>query len=180
LSENVDRREDRRVRKTRHAIVRAFSKLALSRPYKSIRVADIVAEADVGRSTFYEHYSGRDAVHLDALRGPISILAVTVDKDPDLQKLTYLIGHYWDYRALARNTFAGPQRRKVLSLLTELISSRLPADLRHRDLLARQLAEGQAGLIRSWVSGEISASAEEIARHFCATAHAMLAAAERG
>ncbi|WP_420434166.1 TetR/AcrR family transcriptional regulator [Hyphobacterium sp.] len=172
MSEKMTGTGDRRVRKTRTAIVRAFSKLALSRPYKSIKVADIVEAADVGRSTFYEHFSGRDAVHLAALKRHIGILAMTVDAEPDVETLTHMIGHYWEYRALARNTFSGPQRTQVVALLAERIDARLPADTGTRDLVARQLAEGQAGLIRAWVSGEVTGRAEEIARHFCAVARA--------
>ena len=177
MSDKMSETGDRRVRKTRTAIVRAFSRLALSRPYKSIKVADIVDAADVGRSTFYEHFSGRDAVHLEALKHHVGILAVTVDAEPDVETLTHMIGHYWEYRALARNTFSGPQRTHVVALLAELIETRLPADTENRPLVARQLAEGQAGLIRAWVSGEVSGTPATIARHLCIMARAGLNAA---
>jgi hypothetical protein len=45
---------DRRAARTRTALIEAFNHLALSQR-KQIRVADIVALANVGRSTFYEH-----------------------------------------------------------------------------------------------------------------------------
>lgn len=165
--------EDRRVRKTRSAILQAFSKLALTQPYETIKVADIAEAADVGRSTFYEHFSGRDAAHLEALKGPLSIMAGAADETPDIGMITRMIGHYWEYRALARNTFAGPHRVRVLALLTEMIEGKLPETMERRRLVARQLAEGQAGLVRAWVSGELQASAADLAEAICAAATAL-------
>ena len=53
---------DRRVERTRLAILRAFRDLVLTREYDAISVRDIAAAADVGRSTFYEHFDDKDDV----------------------------------------------------------------------------------------------------------------------
>ena len=158
------RAPDRRVRRTRQALIEAFTRLVLSRRYEDIRVADIAAEADVGRSTFYDHYPGRDAIHLEALRRPLGLLADCVTGEGDRVVLTRLLGHFWDNRALARSTFSGPQRPQVVRTLAELIGERLGgAEDQACRILAIQLAEGQVGLIRAWVSGEVSARPETIA-----------------
>ena len=54
------RRRDRRVEKTRDAIQGAFQELLLERSYASITVQDILDRANVGRSTFYSHFEGKD------------------------------------------------------------------------------------------------------------------------
>ena len=46
--------KDRRTQRTRAAVLGAFTELFLSRR-RRIRAADLIAEAGVGRSTFYEH-----------------------------------------------------------------------------------------------------------------------------
>lgn len=51
---------DRRVARTRAALYDALVALMLRRLYAEIDVQDIVAEANVGRSTFYAHFSGKD------------------------------------------------------------------------------------------------------------------------
>jgi AcrR family transcriptional regulator len=51
---------DRRVARTRTALYDALVRLIRRKPYDDITLADILAEADVGRSTFYQHFSSRD------------------------------------------------------------------------------------------------------------------------
>src|SRR4051812_2411808 len=63
--------QDRRIARTREALIGAFNHLVLNRRQRHIRVADIVAEANVGRSTFYEHYSSADDILLQALARPM-------------------------------------------------------------------------------------------------------------
>ena len=51
---------DRRVRRSRRAILSAFEELLAEKRYEQITVADIVERADVGRSTFYAHFETKD------------------------------------------------------------------------------------------------------------------------
>ncbi len=51
---------DRRVVKTRRALQHAFMNLILEKGYDAVSIQDICDAADVGRSTFYTHYTGKD------------------------------------------------------------------------------------------------------------------------
>ena len=51
---------DRRVQKTRALLHGALVSLVHEKPYDDIVVKEILARADVGRSTFYAHYRGKD------------------------------------------------------------------------------------------------------------------------
>src|SRR3954471_23814217 len=53
-------RPDRRVERSRTALRNAFHQLVLERGYDAIAVADVTELANVGRSTFYQHYAGLD------------------------------------------------------------------------------------------------------------------------
>ena len=51
---------DRRQKKTRLSIIRAFRNLLVKKRYDHITVQEIIDEADVGRSTFYSHFETKD------------------------------------------------------------------------------------------------------------------------
>lgn len=51
---------DRRQRKTREAIFRAFTGLLSQNHYSRITVEQIITAADVGRATFYAHFETKD------------------------------------------------------------------------------------------------------------------------
>ncbi len=55
---------DRRQRKTKNAIFAAFCRLLSHREYARVTVGDIIAEADVGRATFYAHFETKDGLLL--------------------------------------------------------------------------------------------------------------------
>lgn len=51
---------DRRQRKTREAIFKAFIDLLSYKDFEQITVGEIIEQADVGRSTFYAHFETKD------------------------------------------------------------------------------------------------------------------------
>lgn len=51
---------DRRQRKTREAIFKAFTELLAKKDFNNITVGEIIARADVGRATFYAHFETKD------------------------------------------------------------------------------------------------------------------------
>src|SRR5262245_45123225 len=51
---------DRRVARTRAMLHQALLALIMEKGYEAISVADICERADVGRSTFYAHFTGKD------------------------------------------------------------------------------------------------------------------------
>ena len=58
--DEVGRRPDRRVGKTRKALKEALTDLILEKGYESVTVQDVIDRADVGRSTFYAHFVDKD------------------------------------------------------------------------------------------------------------------------
>lgn len=61
---------DRRAARTRRSLHRALMSLILRKNYADITVQNIIDEADIGRSTFYAHYTGKE----DLLRTGFEVL----------------------------------------------------------------------------------------------------------
>ena len=51
---------DRRITRTRGVLQHALTSLILKKGYEAITIQDICDEANVGRSTFYAHYTSKD------------------------------------------------------------------------------------------------------------------------
>jgi AcrR family transcriptional regulator len=66
MTETIDRRSAR----TRKALYEALISLILRKGYEAITIQDLIDEADVGRSTFYAHYTSKE----DLLRGGFETL----------------------------------------------------------------------------------------------------------
>jgi AcrR family transcriptional regulator len=172
--------QDRRVERTRTALIDAFNHLVMRRRPRKIRVADIVAQANVGRSTFYEHYSGAEAIHVEALSRPFAPIADAAAGNGDEPRVTMLLAHFWQNRQRARETFSGGLSEKASRLLTDMVEARLAAagaeTVIPRRLAAIQLAEAALAPVRAWVKAEASATPEALARSLCRTGAELAAA----
>lgn len=60
------RPQDRRVRRSRRAMMDAFDRLIMATPFERITVSAVAREADVDRKTFYQHFGTVDGL-LDAI-----------------------------------------------------------------------------------------------------------------
>jgi AcrR family transcriptional regulator len=159
------------VRRTRAALVEAFNHLVLRGGPRTIKVADIVAQAKVGRSTFYDHYSGPEAIHMEALARPFALLADAAAGEGDAERLEGLLRHFWENRQRARDVLQGRTGEKAARLLAELVEERLSRRAAEADIPVRlhaaQLAQAALAPVRGWLLGEASCTAEALARSIC-------------
>ncbi len=163
---------DRRIERTREAVHGAFNALILEgRRYDRIRVADLIARAGVGRSTFYEHYRNKDEVLAETIRHPFAMLAAAVDAEARVPPLRDVLAHFHQNRAQARLIFAGSARRKIARVLASMIEERLRARAQVRGVAAPRstgiaalaIAEGQLAAIMAWLDGELAGDAARLA-----------------
>jgi AcrR family transcriptional regulator len=158
-----ERTGDRRVARTSQALLQAFIALVQEKSYASIRVADIVERADVGRSTFYDHFGGKDAMLLASMGWIFAILAGAADPATPRDRVESLVHHFWGNRRLARAVMAPPIERKLRRALTDAIADVLGGDPASRRLDAVRIAAGQLGLLDAWTRGEVTAEQGQIA-----------------
>ena len=175
---------DKRAQKTRQALLGAFFGLVLERRYDELKVRDILERAGVGRSTFYEHFSSKDAILASSLKGPFEVLADSTRLPDNTAQLIALLEHFWENRALARGIFQGAVRRKTTAILVGLIEQRMKIDgvdkavalIIPLRLAAIQLAEGLLAPTTAWLTGEARCSADALGLALRRTATATISA----
>jgi AcrR family transcriptional regulator len=161
---------DRRVERTRQTLLAAFRDLMLAHGYDGLTVREIIEHANIGRSTFYDHFDGLDDIFRESISPLLSVLADAVAPAQTVA-LSRVIGHFWENRRLSRVMFAGPTRPLMTGFLAELIHERLAATPRRRraipliplPLIAAHLAEAQLGLLAAWLGGKAPCTADAIA-----------------
>ncbi|MBL8779569.1 MAG: TetR/AcrR family transcriptional regulator [Alphaproteobacteria bacterium] len=173
---------DRRSVRTREALLHVFLDLLFERGYEALSVRDIAARANVGRSTFYEHFAGKDALLRFSLRRPFSVLAEIIGEDPVNDRTIRLLRHFRERRKLGPVLFSYPLRPLLTRALVDLIDERLcvsfvaaRATVAQR-LIAIQLAEAQIALVDQWINGRIACRIESMAEALHASTNAIVRA----
>lgn len=158
---------DRRVQRTRKAVFDALTRLIFEKRYTAIRTADLIAGAGIGRSTFYEHFRGKDDV-LIAVIDPILLpLASAATGRGSQAALRATLEHVWTRRALARVLFEPPLLPKLQRKLAGMIEARMAVthDGPPVALVATGAAAGQLAVLRMWLAGEASCPVDALVRH---------------
>jgi AcrR family transcriptional regulator len=165
---------DRRSARTRQACLDAFLELLLSEGYEAISVSDVIARADVGRSTFYDHYTGKEDLLRACLSVPFSTLADCLLPGASAAELTPRIAHFHQQRRLVRDLLSGQTRGMLVRCLAEMIEANLPKGDSPipAGLAAAMLAESQLGLLWHWLSGRDAVAPERIAAALVASGRA--------
>ena len=172
-AEGVRKPADRRVSRTRRSIDAAFLTLLQTRGYEAVGVSDIVREADVGRATFYEHYTSKD----DLLRAQLRhVCTAMLRGGPDQSSLidaTLLFEHVRDvpmlYRLVAGRSAAARSLRILQDAMDErataILGGRLSEDVfLHAPLTppvaSRLIVANLAALLAWWTENGMKETAE--------------------
>jgi AcrR family transcriptional regulator len=167
MTENEMQDRDTRRQRTREAITDALIGLMLSRRYAAIRTTDLIQAADVGRSTFYEHFRSKDEVLVAVVEPILAPLARAAAGRGNTARLRAMLDHLWERRALARHLFEPPLlarlQRRLAAMIESLAESRgdemVPASLAARGAAARQLV-----MLHTWLVGEVSCRSDALAK----------------
>ena len=158
------RKADRRATRTIRAILKAFVALVQERSYSSVTVGGIVTRADVGRSTFYDHFRGKDEVLLTSMSWMFAILADAACADAPDADLEMLVAHFWSNRRLARAVLAPSVEPKLRRALADAVEARLSTvrDPGERRIAAVRIAAGQLAVLGAWTRGEMSVETAQV------------------
>lgn len=137
---SAPRKTDRRIQRTQQSLHDALITLILERGYDAITIQDIVDKANVGRSTFYAHHSGKEGLLLSGLNNLRELLlrhqrsALAADGKSDERTLGFsraLFEHVHDHRdlyhAIVGRHSGAIVINRIRGLLAELVSNEFPA-----------------------------------------------------
>jgi AcrR family transcriptional regulator len=173
---------DRRAQRTRRDLMSAFIQLLLTRGYAAITTAEISRRANIGRSTFYLHYTGKRQLLEESLQHPSAGLAACVGGEVTVPQLLPLLEHFRSQRTVNRVFFESPIRQLWVGSLAALVEPRLARTWAAgtqaripRSLTALVVAEMQIALVTHWLSGNLAVKAEAVADQLICGTRALLA-----
>jgi AcrR family transcriptional regulator len=182
VGETMASTPDRRVRRTRGALQRALIGLMTEKGYQAVTVQDIIDRADVGRSTFYTHYTDKD----DLLRDNVAVLRSLVEQPVPIEPASRrrllrfslpLFRHVRAETRLARALFGdpagGPVLRQIEQMLEDVVRAELaetfatdPPQRAPEEAVVRYVVGAYLALLKWWLDAEPDRSPEEVDRIF--------------
>lgn len=175
---------DRRQKRTRDAVFSAFSRLLEKKRVEHITVQEIIDEAGIGRSTFYDHFATKDDLlrelcgnlfsHVladDFLHSP-RCCGFTAEQSGLYSTLVHLLYHLRDSRkdvlrilsCESGDVFMEHFRKS----LTVLFEKNLPEERAGvpRDFQLHHLAGSFACAVQWWIACGMEPSPEEVAGYY--------------
>ena len=173
---------DRRVARTRKALQDALISLIHKHDYDSITVEDICSAANVGRSTFYTHYAGKDELKRSGLeilhtelraRQHLAHKAETRGFNFTLTLFEHAKERIDHFRVLASNRGGAVARSELQNILTKLVRSELslrpdeiPTDAFQREVKIQFTVGALQSLLTWWLESGAKQSPQEIDNAF--------------
>jgi AcrR family transcriptional regulator len=174
---------DRRVERTRELLQKALIELISERGYDAFTIQDIVDRANVGRTTFYLHYSSKEELFMSCHKAIVSEFhslhprsreeLLSPEAPPGM---TSAYRHLLDARALLYPIFQGKDSLLILRRIRDRSGQEIEASLRAAfaeanstipfDVLANYLAGAQIALVQWWLEKRQPQTSENLAQTF--------------
>lgn len=155
---------DRRSQKTRAALRAAFVDQVLAHGYDAVKISAVIAHANVGRSTFYEHFRSKAELLQASIEAPFSCLAAMVEPAAAPRDIVPVLLHFRQNQHVARVLLGSPTRPLLAQALAALIAVRLPGTTAFPvETTARMIADAQLALVDSWILGRPSCTVDAAA-----------------
>lgn len=176
---------DRRVRRTRELLQKALIELISERGYDALTIQEIADRANVGRTTFYLHYSSKEELLMSCHEaivsrfhfGPLHPLSREELLSPEAPPgMTSAYRHLEDARAMLSPIFQGKDSLLLLRRIRDWSAQVIEASLRAAfveadstipfDVLANYLAGAQIALVQWWLEKRQPHTPENLAQTF--------------
>ena len=164
---------DRRISRTRGTLQHALTSLILKKGYEAITIQDICDEANVGRSTFYAHYTSKDDLKrsgFEHLRKDLASRQREAQAAPgeikerslgfSLTMFEHARDHIDLYRALVGGRGGTVSLGQIRQILSDLVRNELAAtigktsaDIVPRELVVQYVVGAFMAVMTWWLDG---------------------------
>ena len=186
---------DRRQKKTRTAIFEAFERLLAQKKYSKITIRDIIEEADVGRTTFYEHFETKDALLSEMCANLFHHIFQSEDNAESTHNfplsegdsrtvVTHILYHLQEGSQSMIRLMTGESSEIFLfyfrSYLNEMVLPFLMSGMERRsdqlpeDFLENHICGSFVNVVQWWVRGGMKETPENLAKYFLAVIEPIL------
>ncbi|WP_341280596.1 TetR/AcrR family transcriptional regulator [Paenibacillus sp. FSL H8-0537] len=173
---------DRRVLKTREAIMKAFIALMAEKNFEQITINEIADRANVNRGTVYLHYVDKFdlldqciEVHLVQLQQkclPSQEATSFSSKELLLQTLKFLEEHAFLYATLLTNKSIPAFRSRMMELMFQQLGENIDMHGinkdRNKEVLQQFIVSAAVGVLEWWITRSMPYPAEELAEELWA------------
>ncbi|MFB9963045.1 TetR/AcrR family transcriptional regulator [Sinosporangium siamense] len=161
---------DRRVRRTRQAVQRALVDLTLEKGYEAVTVTDLINRADVGRSTFYAHFTDKQDVLLSNI-AEIDFLHRPPSTSGELFAFSLpMLEHAAEQQRLVKALLGRRGGGVLVARGEQMLATMIRDELTTRgapaspslDLVVICVAGAFMALLRQWVDGDFTATPTDL------------------
>lgn len=173
------KKEDRRVERTRNAIINAFKEMIIEKDFKQITIKELAERANINRKTFYLHYESMEEILFDLTieisdnifqslndRGffdtgnfPMEILVDCIDETiNDNYELTRKLVSANSYRFFSRNI-----KDIIKESFIRKIKNKVTLSPYVMNLIGDYIGSGTAKILKDWFEEHGDLSSKEIA-----------------
>ena len=153
---------------TRRRICTAFTRCTFAKGFENVSIAQVVAEAGVARSTFYEHFADKEDVLRACLARIFKPIAASGFIDIDAEELNRALSHLWLNKRLADGIFTGRAGTILHRMQVDLVEACYRRKTDSASSQARPVAIGIAGFqisyVEAWLRGRFPATPDIFAK----------------
>jgi AcrR family transcriptional regulator len=175
----TNKQDDRRVQRTKQSLYSALMQLVDEKPFDKITVQEILERANVGRTTFYTHFEGKEDLFPGSHEQIIRVISQSffteggdLRAEPSPELMTFL-----QMSQQNRDTYfylmGGAQGGEILRLLRDRIAQHLDEQLRTLfqenesrvpfTVLAQHVASSIVSVTSWWIDKRAPYTVQEIA-----------------
>ena len=145
----------------------AFTAIVFAKGFENVSIRQVVRDAGIARSTFYEHFCSKEDVLRACMTKFFSVVADCVIEPDQPPALGRVLDHLWSNRRLTDAIFSGHARNVLARNQVDLVEQKLRTESSSAILPSRlsaiMIAESQLALLESWMRGRAFCPTDQLA-----------------